>query len=749
MRRTRRLLLLLIVLIVGGVGFIYNVQRKAQARNAPASPPKLPEGISAHADRWSYLKTDKGRKVVEVSAANYRQLADGNRIELGEVDLKLYHKDGTAFDQVKSAKADYNVMEGVLFSEGDVEITMGIPSDQKTEQSGRLIKVKTSGVRFESSTGRATTDKPASFAFDRGEGQAVGAEYNPQTRELQMKNDVKLIWRGEDHAAKPMEVESGSLSYKEGESKIILLPWSKFKRDTLSMEAAGSVVSLNKGVIQLVEAQAAHGMDVMPSRQLQYAADNLRMNFDDKGTVQAIVGDKNAKLVSIAKTAVTTVTSNRVDLFFDPTAGDSVLKEALATGNSVVEAKPVPQPNTPMPDTRVLKSDAVALNMRPGGEEIDHLETHSPATLEFLPNRVGQKHRTLTGERMTVQYGPENQMQSFRTFQATTRTDAAPQPKGKPPLPPSLTWSKELTADFDPKTGTLEKLEQWDDFRYEEGDRKAVAQRASLDAPRDLITLTGAARAWDPAGATSADRIVTNQKTGDFEAVGNVNSTRLPDKKKDVQQQTGLLAGDDPVQAKALRMISNENRQHIEYIGDAYLWQGANRIRGDKVVIERKTGKLTATGSVTSQLLDKQEDKKAARTFTIVKAPELAYSDTDRVAHYKGGATMNRGNMVVTAKEIKAFLKNGNADSSLDKAFADGAVKVVQMTPKRTRTGTSEHAEHYADEGKTILSGGVAQLVDTVDGITRGRQLTYWTDNDRLLVEGAKDKPVESQIRKK
>ena len=61
-----------------------------------------------------------------------------------------------------------------------------------------------------------------------------------------------------------------------------------------------------------------------------------------------------------------------------------------------------------------------------------------------------------------------------------------------------LTWSKELKAEFDPGDSELTVLDQRNDFRYEQGDRKGRAERASLDAKQDLITLVGGARIWDP-----------------------------------------------------------------------------------------------------------------------------------------------------------------------------------------------------------------------------------------------------------
>jgi lipopolysaccharide export system protein LptA len=85
----------------------------------------------------------------------------------------------------------------------------------------------------------------------------------------------------------------------------------------------------------------------------------------------------------------------------------------------------------------------------------------------------------------------------------------------------------------------------------------------------------------------------------------------------------------------------------------------------------------------------------------------------------------------------------------LNRAFADGQVKIVSTTLRRARTGTSDHAEYYAAGQKVILAQGEPVLVDSLKGRTRGRQLTWWANNDRLLVEGEANKPAQGTIRKK
>jgi hypothetical protein len=86
-------------------------------------------------------------------------------------------------------------------------------------QHGRVLKIHTSGARFASDTGKAITEQKAVFEFDQGGGSATGAEYDPATRELTLKANVVLDWRGKNPASPPMHAEAGEARYIERESK--------------------------------------------------------------------------------------------------------------------------------------------------------------------------------------------------------------------------------------------------------------------------------------------------------------------------------------------------------------------------------------------------------------------------------------------------------------------------------------------------------------------------------------------------
>jgi lipopolysaccharide export system protein LptA len=422
--------------------------------------------------------------------------------------------------------------------------------------------------------------------------------------------------------------------------------------------------------------------------------------------------------------------------------------------------------------------------------------------LDFLPNDAAQRQRRLNADHMIMKYGPANQLESFRALNVQTETQPNTDERAKK-LGASKTHSKNMSAEFDPKTGQMQHMEQWDDFAYEQGDRKARADRAIMDADHNVMTLERSARVTDATGATSADHIRMDQKTGDFAADGHVSSSRQPDKKG---APSGMLAGDQPVEAMADRMNAANHNHSIKYDGHVVMWQGGDRIIADRVDIDRDKRSLHAAGGVVTQFMEKAKDDEAARSradggrggdgekdrrgdaatrrhgenqipspksqipnraqpapiFVVVKAATLAYTEQDRLAHYGGGVLLNRPGLQVKADDLRAFLTeskddktkaadpdNGGEDSRIEKAFADGHVEIVQAATDRTRTGTGEHAEYYTADERIILRGGQPQMVDSKKGYTRGAELTYFVNDDRLLVTGSPKQRATSRLRRK
>jgi len=758
MRFARPLFLLSILLIAGYLRYSYLKRTEEMARNAPARPAKLPEGITQSMDAgWHYEKSSGTGPQYSLKAKKVQQIKEPNRYELEQVELKIYRKAGKTFDRIVSDRAVFDMGEGSLYCEGEADITMGVEEGEEPSAS-RLIHIKSSGIRYGSTTGKAETEREATFRFEKGEGKAVGATYDPATRELLLKSKAELIWNGPQSPPRPMKVEAETVTYKELESKIYLSPRAKLTRQNMTLEGDNAVVTTDDKGIRLVETSNAKGNDRLPGRQLEYAAAKLTLNLNEKSEVERIQGIGDARLTTTTEFGATSTSSNSVDLAFDTAGEESVLTRALAQGNTVVESKPAVRKDRLTPETRVLRSEVVEMKMRPGGQEVETIDTHTPATIEFIPNRPGQKKRRVEGDRFHIVYARENQIETFRATKAVTRTENEPR-QGKP-WPPSITTSRDLVALFAPKTGEMTGLEQSGDFQYEEGERRARAERALLDNQTGRVTLIQTARVSDPTGATSADQIILDQKSEDFQAEGRVQSSRAPERKG---TGSSMLSKDEPVQATARKMTTSDKQARVLYEGDALLWQSGSRLQADRIEIDRKNSVLRANGKVVNVIQQqpaaqaKVEGKAPVVPSAIrITAPAMVYTDKDRVAHYTGGAFMRHDDMDVKASEIKAWLKDEKrekekkpGESSLEKATADGGVVIVRVTDGRTRRGTSEHADYFADESKIVLEGGSPLFEDSAQGTTGGRQLIYFSNDDRLLVNGAPSQPAVTKVRRK
>jgi lipopolysaccharide export system protein LptA len=755
MRGTRWLLLVAIVAIVSGLGLTYRSQKHLRREQSPPKPAALPDDLNSSAVNWTYTETNSNRTTVEISARDAKEARDSSRVDLTDLTLKLHSKTGETYDLIKSAAASVFKADHRFYSEGQVEITLAIP--EKGQPTHTPISIKSSGVTFDTSTGGADTDRPCDFVFEHGTGQAIGASYDPTTHELHLKQAVSIDWKPVGPNAKPMKIEASTLYYHELTSEIWIKQWGRLTREATVVEGADATIKLQqveegKKSIRTIEALQARGTDAYPRRKLQYAADFILVDFDDDGEVRKIMGDGNAKLVAVSDAAETTVTARKFDLNFEPRDNESVLTAVNSSGGSTLTSRPLPAEGRQPSETHILRSETFDMKMRPDGREIESIVVPNPGVVEFLPNLPTQHHRTLNGKDMFIAYGPQNRVDLFRANEVRTATDPTAEEKKRNRVT-SLTASKTIEARFNPKTSQLSNMEQTGDFTYDEGERKARAAKGTMDSDQNIIVLENSARMSDATGSTSADRIRLTQVNGDFTAEGHVNSSRLPE--KDQKKNSEMLSGDEPLHAQAARMDSSNRNRKIRYQGSVLMWQGANRIQAQTVDLDREKRSLVADGNVVTNLWEEpknDDDKKknAAPVLTEVRAPHLVYTEDDRLAIYTGGAALKRPNLQVKSRELRAFLADSDADSRLEKAIADGAVQIMQQSKGVTYNGTAEHTEYYTDEAKVILTGGLPKMVDSRGNSTVGPGgLTYFPDDDRLLVNGSQGQPANSRLQRK
>ncbi|MEI9973115.1 MAG: LPS export ABC transporter periplasmic protein LptC [Ignavibacteriota bacterium] len=396
MRGTRWLLLVAIAAIIFVVGVTYRKQKRTIEAKALPTPAPLPADVSSTTfkGRWTTTDHNTGCTSYEVTYQDMRQASDSSHSELSGVELKIFHKSATEcntkFDLVRSDAATFFDSENRLYAEGPVHITLGEPTEG--EPPPNLVAIESSGVTFDTNTGKADSERFTKFHFKNGEGQSTGATYDPTAKEVLMKNDVVVDWQAATPHAKPLHIQAPSLRYLETEAVIDLIPTGRMTRDALTFEGDTPTIRLRDDgqghkFVQEIDAMKAHGTDQTPGKQLAYSADRVWVFYNDDHLIEHIVVEGNAAMTSTSATSETQVNANHVEMYFNPHDKDSELDHVVCTGHAVVNSKPLAVAGKIPSDSHVLRAENIDLKMRPGGRDIQTVTARPSGTLEFLPNQ--------------------------------------------------------------------------------------------------------------------------------------------------------------------------------------------------------------------------------------------------------------------------------------------------------------------------------------------------------------------------
>ncbi len=768
MRGVGRFLALLFLVLLVATGVVFYYQRLAAEANATPPPSPLPENVAGTADRWQWSHTVEGKPMVEVSARSYRMIQMPSRVELEDVELKIFGGATDTYDLVKSRRADVDTRAKTMVSEGEVEIIMQVPNNGEPLPAHPTV-IRSSKVHFETETGIARTTERTHFQFADGFGEAVGAVYNPQTKEIVLENEAAFTFQKPDGSNASTRVWAARAVYLEAAGLLKLSGPTRMERNNLRLDAGDATVEIKEGDIRRVEAHSVSGVDEYPQRKLTFGGDLAELLYREDGTLRELISHSGSRLDSETPGSRNRVRSARMHLFFLEGVEDSTLDKAIAQGQAMLESAPL-GPAAQRQPRRTLESEIVELQMRAGGEELEQVQTHAPGTVTFHPATTQQRLRVLRGERITAKYGPKNRMKSFRATKVTTESApsaasvaTAKQRKQGPPAT-LKTRSADLEAGFHPESGELAWMKQWGNFEFEEGVRRGRAESALLHQADKYNLLEGQARVWDDTGSLQAARIRTQEPSGDLLAEGDVVSTRKPEpgdktKPKAKAGEAGLPGGDEALQATAQKMTTRDQNQWIRYEGNARLWQGASRLHADVATIDRKQQTLAGQGNVFSQIEEaaqpagatkgKEGPVKNVPTYTLIHSDSMLYEEQKKLATYTGKVRLRRAGLSVDSASLRMVLAEDVAgQTQLKQSFADGDVRILMREANTTRRGASEHAEYYPEETKMVLYGGEPFFEDQEQGATRGKRLTYFSNEDRLIVESGDAAPAVSVIRR-
>jgi lipopolysaccharide transport protein LptA len=193
-----------------------------------------------------------------------------------------------------------------------------------------------------------------------------------------------------------------------------------------------------------------------------------------------------------------------------------------------------------------------------------------------------------------------------------------------------------------------------------------------------------------------------------------------------------MLKQDQPVTVLSTTLDYDGEASRATYTGDVRLFQGDTSIKGASIVLDDKTGDLTAAGPVTTTTVLEQEDKdkKKERAPSVGTAKDFKYEDKLLRLTYTGDAHMNGPSGDMTAEKIELYLKPSGDELERAEAYE----KLTLREQNRTTTG-ARLTYTTADE-KYVITGTPVEIVDECARQTTGKTLTFVKATDTIVVDG-------------
>ena len=441
------------------------------------------------------------------------------------------------------------------------------------------------------------------------------------------------------------------------------------------------------------------------------------------------------------------------------------------------------RPGVPVPPQVEMASDRIDFKIRSG--RIQSADTFGAAQITILSAGVPlspQNQRAkavapitpvrtvVTAGKFRAAFGANNRMTSLHGA-----PDAKIVSTSRAGAPQRSSTSETLDVAFAP-SGTVGKIIQAGNVHYIEGQRQAWAEQATYTPSDGGLILNGSPRVVDQGMTTTAATIRLERQTGNAVASGGVKTTY-----SELKPQPGgaLLATSEPIHATANVMTANRDQGTAVYSGDARLWQGSNIVEGATLTFDQKQRGVVAQRGPTkrvstvfvqsrngkgSQSLSNGTSSRESTTPVNITADRLTYLDPQRQARFEGGVVAKSADGVLTADRATVYLvpresprehareqagepksssSAGLSSSQLERIIAEG--HVVLQAP--TRRGTGQRLEYTAGDGKFVLTGGPPSIFDAEHGTIRGDSLTFFSRDDRVLVETRTSSPTVTQTR--
>jgi lipopolysaccharide export system protein LptA len=734
-------------------------------------PSKLGIEVQQSTDNFTISKSDQGRTIFTVRASKAVQYKQGGRAELHDVNIILYGRDSSRFDQVYGADFEYDPRSGDVTAKGEVQIDLeanpqGLtnPDQALPKELKNPIHLKTSGLVFNQKTGNAYTTQRVEFRVPQATGSALGVNYEAKQNTLTLLSNVEMQLSGPN----PAQVTASRGTIKRDPRQFVL-DQPRITRTAQHFETKQATLFLRPdNTVERVVASGNVQADTAGASEMHLrAAKGEVLLRPERNTLRTAMLSGDVQLDSNGKQPML-ANAGSVLLYF---SGKNQLNKIHAQQGVKLAQHSAPSSASAAPaisGAQDIEITAPAMDFFVSdGQHLDRGQTIGDAQIAIL-QPAGQKTLVTAGQfhaKFSVAGGRTRLVSLHGAPQAKVVTTATGQPE-------RASTCSMLDVAFG-LAGGIESIVQQGAVAYVDGDRKAWATVARYTPADQMLVMTGTPRVVESGMTTTARTIRIHRATGDALADGDVKSTysQLTE-----QLNGALLASSSPIHVTSRSMTAHRSPARAVYTGNARLWQDANIVEAPSIEFDRDHRTITAQGSVAqpvstvlvetnnSQTNKPQTANSVGKSNRVNKwipmtitSARLTYIDNERRVRLEGGVAAQGADLTIDSNQMDAYLaprkqssatqsparQSSTAAAQLDRIVAAGNVVILQ--PSRRATG--EKLIYTSAEDKFVLTGGPPSIFDAEHGKITGDSLTFYNRDDRVLVEGGNSSPTVTQTR--
>jgi lipopolysaccharide export system protein LptA len=776
--QVRKWLIAGVIVLVLGVSVTYWIARSRTGPTLHNIPKELGIDIQQTSEGFSLSKSEAGRTLYTIRAFKAVQFKAGGRADLRNVHIVVYGHAHDRYDQIYGDKFTYDPHSGDIKAVGEVHIDLQgnaagplKPGQAPPDELKNPLHLLTNSLTFNQKTGIAQTDEVVQFRSAQATGSAKGAYYDSNSNQLLLKSDVHIVTTGN----RPATITGTSGTIQKAPRQAGLENVRIDEPDRTLTADKGTLLFGPDNTVQHVVTEGNVHIESRGPTIVDIVGPRGDLNMGPKNTVQQAVLSGGAKF----DTRGANVTHGSADTFVVDFEDKNQASRFHMIKNARMIQEPKPGKSGPSGQPMQIEADQLDYQLE-NGNQLKTGDTVGKAMITILPSPPSSKPAKNAGSgqdtggnattvatagKFHATFGDNNRMKTLHGFPDSRIVSTSP---GQPE---KVSTASALDVIFGPDGGA-EKLIQTGDFQYHEAaakpdtaGRSAFADVATYTPGDYMLVLTGSPRIIDGGMTTTAEVIRINRQTGDGFADNDVKTT-YSDLKP--QPNGALLANSDPIHVTAQHMTGQKQPGVAHYTGNVRLWQTDNMVRAPKIDFDNEKRSMVAESdpsqTVSSLFVQQGQDGKLAPVD--VTSSKLTYVDEERRARFTGNVFAKSASNTIAAKQIDVYLKpadpaikseaaqqpgpqkkamipGSNGPSQIDHMVAVGNVVVTE--PNRRAVG--DRIVYTADDGKYYLTGKSPSIFDAEHGTVWGDSLTFYSHDDRVLVESKRSSPTITRAR--